>query len=387
MTDQKGKILIVDDDARNIGLLATILSENEYSVEYALNGPNALAIEASQVFDLILLDIVMPEMNGFEVCQKIKNNSETPVIFLTAEIDIESIEKAFEVGGVDYIRKPFATNELLARVRTHIKLKKVNTWLAHEVALRTKELKTTNLKLQHEIEEHLRTSKILQQNERHLVESRLKALQSQMNPHFIFNTLNCLQSILILKDSLEANKVFILFSKLIRFTLDMSRSNYILLKNEITYLQSYIGLEKYRLDMNIEDQINVDSEIDTEEVKIPCMFFQPLIENAIIHGLKPKKGKKTLLINIKKDGKFLKIEIIDNGIGRKASALKKQDGRNKMSWAGKIINDRILIYNEYNKDKITIETIDLREKETVLGTKVSLIIPLHLKHSYRELTS
>lgn len=381
MKNHKGKILIVDDDARNIGVLATILSENGYTVEYALNGPNALAIEASQIFDLILLDIVMPKMNGFEVCQKIENNSETPVIFLTAEADIESIENAFEVGGVDYIRKPFATSELLARVRTHIKLKKVNTWLANEVALRTKELEATNLQLQQEIKEHLRTSKILQQSERQLVESRLKALQTQMNPHFIFNILNCMQSILFLKDSIEANKTFVLFSKLIRFTLDMSRSNYILLEDEIKYLQSYIGLEKMRLDIDIDNHIHIAPSLNPKEVKIPCMFFQPLVENAIIHGLRPKMNSKTLRIDIKKEGEFLKAEIVDNGVGREASTIKTQTRTNQMSWAGKIMNDRIQTYNERNKDKISLEIIDLVENNTVLGTKVCLAIPLHLDYS------
>ena len=150
MEDEKYKILVVDDISKNVQLLANLLSEKGYSVEFALNGPDAIRLVSSENFDLILLDIMMPGMDGYEVCKTIKKDErikEIPIIFLTAKTDIESIEKAFESGGIDYVSKPFNTNELLARVKTHVELKRnkdrligVNKWLEEEVLARTGEL-------------------------------------------------------------------------------------------------------------------------------------------------------------------------------------------------------------------------------------------------------
>jgi len=119
------KVLIVDDVTKNIQLVASFLKQAGYDINFALNGKDALKHIKREKFDLILLDIMMPEMDGLEVCQKIKADpisKDTPVIFLTAKTDVESISTAFEVGGVDYITKPFNRAELLARVKTHLEL-------------------------------------------------------------------------------------------------------------------------------------------------------------------------------------------------------------------------------------------------------------------------
>ncbi len=125
MTEQTSKILIVDDLPKNIQLLGTILNDEGYSVEFALNGSDALQWTKNERFDLILLDIMMPGMDGFEVCKKLKEDKATkeiPVIFITAKNDPDSTIEGFEVGGVDYITKPFYSQELLSRVKTHIQL-------------------------------------------------------------------------------------------------------------------------------------------------------------------------------------------------------------------------------------------------------------------------
>ena len=106
---------------------SSILTENEYEVEYALDGFEALELVKSEDFDLILMDVMMPQMDGFETCKKIKDmdeKSEIPVIFITPKNDAESIEAAYTAGGVDYVQKPFNAMELLARVKIHIELKK-----------------------------------------------------------------------------------------------------------------------------------------------------------------------------------------------------------------------------------------------------------------------
>jgi len=119
------KILIVDDVTKNIQLVASFLKQAGYDINFAINGKDALRHIKKKKFDLILLDIMMPEMDGLEVCHQIKSHpgsKDIPVIFLTAKTDVESISTAFEVGGVDYITKPFNRTELLARVRTHLEL-------------------------------------------------------------------------------------------------------------------------------------------------------------------------------------------------------------------------------------------------------------------------
>ncbi len=120
-------VLIVDDNIDNIRVAMNILKEDNYDLTFAKNGTDALrlAFERSQPFDLILLDVMMPGVNGFEVCRKLKESvftRDTPVIFLTAKVDVDSISQGFQAGGIDYIIKPFHANELLARVRTHIEL-------------------------------------------------------------------------------------------------------------------------------------------------------------------------------------------------------------------------------------------------------------------------
>lgn len=126
MENQIYTILIVDDNANNLKVLGGVLSEKGYEFRMAKSGMAALGILEKITPDLILLDIQMPEMDGFETCIKIKENTinaKIPIIFLTANTDAESIKKAFKVGGVDFITKPFNSDELLARIKTHIKLK------------------------------------------------------------------------------------------------------------------------------------------------------------------------------------------------------------------------------------------------------------------------
>ncbi len=125
-TNKKFNILIVDDASKNIQVVANILKQEGYQMAFARNGKTALSRAETMPFDLILLDIMMPEMDGYEACERLKKNPETkdiPVIFLTAKTDKESVLKGFGLGAVDYVTKPFNAAELLARVKTHLELK------------------------------------------------------------------------------------------------------------------------------------------------------------------------------------------------------------------------------------------------------------------------
>jgi sigma-B regulation protein RsbU (phosphoserine phosphatase) len=120
-------ILIVDDNPKNLQILGNYLQNEGYKVEFALDGDSALDWIKRTEFDLILLDIMMPGMDGFEVCRIIKNDpvkQKVPIIFLTAKVDTESIVKGFDLGAVDYVIKPFNQKELIARVKTQIEIKK-----------------------------------------------------------------------------------------------------------------------------------------------------------------------------------------------------------------------------------------------------------------------
>ncbi|MDY0360753.1 MAG: response regulator [Desulforegulaceae bacterium] len=130
MTETKEKqplIMVVDDNSKNLQVVGKILYKNGYDLSLLGDGKSVLELAREKQPDLILLDIMMPVMDGFEVCQLLKNDELTkniPVIFLTAKTDEDDIVKGFETGGVDYIKKPFNPRELLARVNTHVELKR-----------------------------------------------------------------------------------------------------------------------------------------------------------------------------------------------------------------------------------------------------------------------
>lgn len=145
-----GRVLLVDDNPKNIQVAANILSNQGLHVEYSTSGMEAIEWLDNEDFDVILLDIMMPDMDGFEVCRKIKENQKTkdiPVIFLSAKSGTDTITKGFQLGGVDYITKPFQSEELLARVKTQVEMKKnrenlanVNKRLQQQVSEKTQEL-------------------------------------------------------------------------------------------------------------------------------------------------------------------------------------------------------------------------------------------------------
>lgn len=142
------RILIVDDISTNIQVLGSILKRKGYSLSFATSGEQAVTMALSDPFDLILLDVMMPEMDGFEVCTRLGKDPrarDIPIIFLTARTALEDLARGFQVGAVDYITKPFNSEELLARVQTHLRLK------ASKDIIRAKnlELSSKNEELEH----------------------------------------------------------------------------------------------------------------------------------------------------------------------------------------------------------------------------------------------
>ncbi len=150
-------LLIVDDVADNIQVALSILKEENYDFSFATTGEDALTLIEDSSFDLILLDIMMPGIDGYEVCRRVKSNESSkdiPIIFLTAKADVDSIARGFEVGGLDYIIKPFHANELLSRVKTHLELYKSKELLKeNNISLKVK-MKHEEKRLLSELEEN-----------------------------------------------------------------------------------------------------------------------------------------------------------------------------------------------------------------------------------------
>ncbi len=215
--------------------------------------------------------------------------------------------------------------------------------------------------------------KTKQQAKENLLQSKLTAIRSQMNPHFLYNVLNTVQGLVYANKKSEASEMLGNFSDLMRKTLQESDKTEVVMKDEIDSLQLYLELEKKRFEKDFEFVIDVDETIDITEVYIPSMFIQPFAENAIKHGLLHKQlGIKKLCIKIFQQENNLMIHIDDNGIGRKQSAIINQNKKiQSTGFAIKGVEDRIDIYNEMNKEKISFEIIDKEE-----GTLVKLILPV-----------
>ncbi len=203
----------------------------------------------------------------------------------------------------------------------------------------------------------------------------LKSLRSQMNPHFIFNALNSVNSFIASSDERTANKYLSDFSFLMRTVLENSEQDFIPLKKEIELLELYTNLEHFRFKDKFDYQINIDQKIDVDDYEIPPMLLQPYIENAVWHGLRYKKEKGILDINISKTStNEITINIIDNGIGRKRSkALKTENQRKHKSRGMSNIKRRIQILNDMYRDKIDVSISDFQSTEDV-GTKVSVTL-------------
>jgi ligand-binding sensor domain-containing protein len=214
---------------------------------------------------------------------------------------------------------------------------------------------------------------------RKMSEMEHMALQSQMNPHFIFNCLNSIQQYIFDQDIFAANKYITGFSKLIRATLHNSSQSFISLSSEISYLSNYLSLEKLRFKDKMDYSIVVAPDIDPQTVMIPPMLIQPYVENSMRHGLRHKiKGKGAIWIEMSVSSRHLTIQIEDNGIGReKASRYKTIEHIEYQSKGMSLTAERISLMNSLYGEGIGIEVVDLKDEAgEALGTRVIMRFPL-----------
>ncbi|WP_448518614.1 tetratricopeptide repeat-containing sensor histidine kinase [Rhodoflexus sp.] len=198
--------------------------------------------------------------------------------------------------------------------------------------------------------------------------------RAQMNPHFFFNALAAVQDVLVKDESKKAGNYIAKFSRLMRQTLEQSEKEFTTLDDEIAMLGYYLDLQKLRFDNKFSYEITVDDSLETEEVLIPVMLLQPVVENAVEHGLKNTTGEGKIQINFeKKEDKSLIISIEDNGIGREAATLHKAE-RAHVSMASQILESRLELLEKQLNYRVDFAIEDKAAPES--GTKVIFTIPL-----------
>ena len=206
----------------------------------------------------------------------------------------------------------------------------------------------------------------------------LKALRAQMNPHFVFNSLNSIQHYILNSKSNEAAKYLNKFAKLIRTILSNSEKPMVTVNEDVESLRLYLELEQMRFDGKFEYSINVDKSVDGDYDEIPPMLMQPYLENAILHGLNPKETKGHLKIDIFTKDNYIVCRITDDGIGLvKSGEIKRtQPGSQHKSLGMKITSERVRILNDINKSDLSVSVTDLKDANgNSCGTMVELYIP------------
>jgi LytS/YehU family sensor histidine kinase len=211
-----------------------------------------------------------------------------------------------------------------------------------------------------------------------------KAVLSQMNPHFIFNSLNSIQNFILNKDDKNANTYLVIFSSLIRKILEISQKNFITLQEELDTVKLYLDLEKFRFDGKFDYTINIADGILPANITIPSLILQPFLENAIWHGIIPKNQKGSIQLEIQ-NGKdnMLMIRIIDDGVGReKAAEINKKRAGHKPRGM-KNVSERLHLLNELNNTNMSVSIIDLYDGlSNPCGTKVVFDLDIHIeKHT------
>jgi signal transduction histidine kinase len=298
--------LIVDDVTKNIQLVASFLKQAGYDINFALSGKDALRHIEQKQFDLILLDIMMPEIDGLEVCQKIKEMpgaKDIPVIFITAKNDIESVSTAFEVGGVDYITKPFNREELLARVKTHLELQSQRKNLEELNATKDKFFSIIGHDLKGPLNQLLSLSEIIQNELRLGRKDEVIKLAK------------------VLTDSAKSAR------SLLENLLAWSRSQ----TGRINYYPEMLDMEQITqevVQLNAQNahqkRIKIKSSVDSEtKAFADANMVRTVLRNLLSNGIKFTKQGGEIRLSAEIVNGMVVYEVADNGIGIKDEDIDK----------------------------------------------------------------
>jgi LytS/YehU family sensor histidine kinase/tetratricopeptide (TPR) repeat protein len=217
-----------------------------------------------------------------------------------------------------------------------------------------------------------------------MAELELQSLRAQLNPHFMFNSLNAIQELILMEDNERSHVYLSRFSKLIRMLLDNASQPFIPLRKEIEFLELYLSLENLRIP-DLQYTIEIDPGIDTIHTLVPNMMLQPYIENAIWHGLSPKTSDKKLAFRIHRQNGAIDYEIEDNGIGRKKAAeLKSLYRKEHKSKGMELLTKRFKLLSEEFGSEIKTVITDLSDDEHTEGTRVTISVPKVLSGYKKE---
>ncbi|MEL7145785.1 MAG: histidine kinase, partial [Bacteroidota bacterium] len=212
--------------------------------------------------------------------------------------------------------------------------------------------------------------------EKNIIELEQEASRLQMNPHFIFNSLNSIQGFISTNDRQQAKRYLVKFAKLMRLILENAREEFIPLENEINILDNYLELEKLSSNHQFEFSIDIGEQLESESTEIPPMMIQPFVENAILHGVRRKETMGHINLSFYTEGQLLICEITDNGIGRKASSqLNKQSRKNHRSTGILVTTKRLEQHQLQTGLPLGVQIIDMEENGAALGTKVVIRMP------------
>lgn len=336
---KKHQVLIVDDIPSNLNFLSEVLHAEGIGVLISTSGETAVEIARVRLPDLILLDIAMPMMDGYEVCGILKNDPETrdiPVIYLTARTEPEDILRGFQTGAVDYILKPFTSAELIARVRTHLQLKDttaelkaINTHLEEEVRLRTaqiilanEELTATNQKLEKAYKELSNLDKAKDEFIRHINHELRTPLQGIHGFTLIMEEIvespeqkEYIQSInSLVKRLVKLSEISLLFT-------EIKAKNYKLtlkpvsLKNSVTQVLELFRKERSRITI-LPDLPEVNPMIRADQ-----QLMNTCLELVIDNSLKYTAERGEVTIRIFSEGGVAGVEVADSGPGFSPKAM------------------------------------------------------------------
>ncbi|MCI5162157.1 MAG: response regulator [Candidatus Electrothrix sp. AX5] len=303
-------ILIVDDSPENLKLLAKILTENNFQIRGSNSGRYALKSIEKKIPDLILLDIKMPEMDGYEVCSHLKEHpsaADIPVIFISGLKDSESKIKGFEAGGVDYITKPFQAQEILARVRTHLSMSRMKHHLEEIVQERTAELQEVT----EQIKAALNEKEVLLKEIHHRVKNNMAMMSSFLQ--FQIQQVTDPDALQRFIDTRSRIYTMALVHEKLYHTEDLKNINFKEFIQDLaeSLIFSYTTFPHLiSLNTDIADvSLNLDRAI-------PCgLIINELVSNALKHAFpENRKGTITIGFTIDPEGRYV-LTVSDDGVG------------------------------------------------------------------------
>jgi tetratricopeptide (TPR) repeat protein len=291
------------------------------------------------------------------------------------EQKIELMDKEKEFQQVNLQKESLFKNILIAGILVLLLL---GTFIFRNIVLKRKTERNQREIAENELQiQKLESEKTKAELQRQATELEMQALRAQMNPHFIFNSLNSINRFILQNNKAQASEYLTKFSKLVRLILQNSQAALIPLETELESLQLYLELESVRFDHHFEFKIKVEEDLDVSSIKVPPLIIQPYAENAIWHGLMHKEEKGHLEIELYQQDDMLRCKINDDGIGRKkATELKDRSGKHK-SMGMKITESRIAMMQKMNGECKSVEIRDLVDAEgNSAGTEVVVKIPV-----------